>query len=88
MGDLELLEVKEGWFARTPDSRGASFGRTPEEAVAAWERSEAGFQAALARYWLMVRGDAPAQEHTPGENWRAEHQRPPRDSDAEGDGVS
>jgi hypothetical protein len=72
MADPDLVEVKGGWFATAANARRAAFGRTQEEAAAAWETSEARFRAALARYRLMERGNVPTLEHEPGETRREE----------------
>jgi hypothetical protein len=53
---VELIAIKDGWLATTPDSRRAAYGTTEEEALAAWAQSEERATRLLERYWRRFPG--------------------------------
>ena len=70
--DVDLVEIKDGWLVTTPNSRRAAFGRTPDEAAAAWEEATKRFERSLERYRLKVQERYAASCHIPGEKERDE----------------
>lgn len=48
--EVDVLQVKDGWIAKSARPRLAGFGRTPEEAVSDLGRGIAIYREALARY--------------------------------------
>jgi cytidylate kinase len=53
---VELIAIKDGWLATTPDSRCAAYGTTKEAALAAWAQSEERAARLLKRYWRRFPG--------------------------------
>jgi hypothetical protein len=53
---VELIAIKDGWLATTPDSRCAAYGKTEEAALAAWAQSEERATRLLKRYWRRFPG--------------------------------
>jgi hypothetical protein len=53
---VELIAIKDGWFATTADSRRAAYGTTKEAALAAWAQSEERATRLLKRYWRRFPG--------------------------------